>query len=111
MAFFFFFFFQKCWEVVKKDMMAVFKEFHESRKFEKSFNATFVVLIPKKAGVRAGHGSVWAGFSPFGNPTRASRVLKFPTRDSVKNMKNRQVSGGSDRVFWSGCSDCSGQLF
>ena len=47
---FFVAFFQKCWEVVKKDMMAVFKEFHESRKFEKSFNATFVVLIPKKAG-------------------------------------------------------------
>jgi hypothetical protein len=22
-------FFQKCWEVVKKDMMVVFKEFHE----------------------------------------------------------------------------------
>jgi hypothetical protein len=33
-----------------KDMMAVFKEFHESGKFEKSFNATFVALIPKKAG-------------------------------------------------------------
>ena len=31
-------------------MMAVFKEFHESGKFEKSFNATFVALIPKKAG-------------------------------------------------------------
>jgi hypothetical protein len=44
-------FFQKCWEVVKKDMMPVFKEFHESKKFEKSFDATFVALIPKKAGV------------------------------------------------------------
>ena len=43
--------FQKCREVVKKDMMAVFKEFHESGKFEKSFNATFVALIPKKVGV------------------------------------------------------------
>ena len=43
-------FFQTCWEVVKKDMMALFKEFHESRKFEKSINATFVALIPKKAG-------------------------------------------------------------
>jgi hypothetical protein len=32
-------------------MMPVFKEFHESRKFEKSFDATFVALIPKKAGV------------------------------------------------------------
>jgi hypothetical protein len=42
-------FFQTCWEVVKKDMIAVFKEFHESRKFEKSINATFVALIPKEA--------------------------------------------------------------
>jgi hypothetical protein len=30
--------------------MAVFKEFHSRGKFEKSFNATFVSLIPKKAG-------------------------------------------------------------
>jgi hypothetical protein len=43
---------------------------------------------------RAGHGSVWAGFNPFGNPTRASRVLKFPTRDSVKNMKKKKKSDG-----------------
>jgi hypothetical protein len=43
-------FFQKCWKVIKKDIMAVFKEFHETEKFEKSLNATFVALIPKKAG-------------------------------------------------------------
>jgi tripartite-type tricarboxylate transporter receptor subunit TctC len=32
------------------DLMAVFKEFHETGKFEKSLNATFVALIHKKAG-------------------------------------------------------------
>jgi hypothetical protein len=31
-------------------MMAVFKEFHESGKFEESFNATFVAFFPKNAG-------------------------------------------------------------
>jgi hypothetical protein len=35
---------------VKNDIMAMFKEFHRRGKFEKSFNATFVSLIPKKAG-------------------------------------------------------------
>jgi hypothetical protein len=30
---------------------------------------------------RAGHGSVRAGFGPFGHPTRAHRVWKFPTRN------------------------------
>jgi hypothetical protein len=43
-------FFQKCWDILKYDIMAVFAEFHSRGKFEKSFNATFVYLIPKKTG-------------------------------------------------------------
>jgi hypothetical protein len=39
-------FFQKCWEVLKEDIMKVFKELH----YRGKFNATFVSLIPKKAG-------------------------------------------------------------
>jgi hypothetical protein len=42
-------FFQKCWRVLKKDIMTVFSEFHKSCQFERSLNATFVSLIPKKA--------------------------------------------------------------
>lgn len=41
-------FFQKCWCVIESDVMAVFEEFHEFCNFEKSLNATFLVLIPKK---------------------------------------------------------------
>jgi hypothetical protein len=44
-------FFQKCWEVLKEDIMVVFKEFHGRGHFEKSINATFISLIPKKVGV------------------------------------------------------------
>jgi hypothetical protein len=41
-------FFQSCWEVVKADIMAFLDDFHGGYSFEKSLNATFVSLIPKK---------------------------------------------------------------
>ena len=39
-----------CWGVVKTDVMRVMHYFHQYGTFAKSLNATFVVLIPKKAG-------------------------------------------------------------
>jgi hypothetical protein len=41
-------FFQHCWNILKADIMAVFHEFHMHGQFEKSLNATFIALIPKK---------------------------------------------------------------
>ena len=41
-------FFYHCWRVVEKDVLAVFEEFYQHCKFEKSLNATFISLIPKK---------------------------------------------------------------
>ena len=41
-------FFQACWGIVKPDLMAVFHQFYANGQFEKSLNATFVTLIPKK---------------------------------------------------------------
>ena len=41
-------FFHHCWRVVKRDVLAVFEEFYQHSKFEKSLNATFIALIPKK---------------------------------------------------------------
>lgn len=43
-------FFVHCWSVIKDDFMSFLVEFHESGEFEKSLNASFVVLIPKKGG-------------------------------------------------------------
>ena len=41
-------FFQSCWSMVKTDIMNVFHNFHAQAMFKKSFNATFLTLIPKK---------------------------------------------------------------
>ena len=41
-------FFQSCWSLVKSDIMNVFHSFHALAVFEKSLNATFLALIPKK---------------------------------------------------------------
>ena len=41
-------FFHACWPFINDDMLAVLLEFHEYGSFERSLNATFVTLIPKK---------------------------------------------------------------
>ncbi len=43
-------FFQHCWCIVRGDILAVCNEFHKHCQFERSLNATFVSLIPKKHG-------------------------------------------------------------
>ena len=43
-------FFKVCWETLKEDLMQTIHNFHRKETFEKSFNATFVALIPKKHG-------------------------------------------------------------
>jgi hypothetical protein len=42
-------FFKNCWRVVQDDIMGFFEEIHEHGKFEKSLNASFIALIPKKS--------------------------------------------------------------
>ena len=42
-------FFHKCWSVVEKDVMEFFVYFHQHSVFERSLNASFLTLIPKKS--------------------------------------------------------------
>ena len=44
-------FFQACWGILKLDIMVVIYHFHVTGQFEKSLNATFTTLIPKKAAI------------------------------------------------------------
>ena len=41
-------FFHHCQRVVERDVLAIFEEFFQHCKFEKSLNATIIALIPKK---------------------------------------------------------------
>ncbi|WMV09007.1 hypothetical protein MTR67_002392 [Solanum verrucosum] len=38
------------WELIKEDILKTLQYFYEYQKFEKSLNATFIALIPKKVG-------------------------------------------------------------
>lgn len=42
-------FFQHCWGILREEFMNVSPEFHAQGKIERSLNASFVALIPKKA--------------------------------------------------------------
>ncbi|WMV34092.1 hypothetical protein MTR67_027477 [Solanum verrucosum] len=41
-------FFSQCWDIIRHELVAAVQNFHARECFEKSFNATFVALIPKK---------------------------------------------------------------
>ena len=44
-------FWQFSWDIVKEEVMLMFKEFYENAKFVHNLNATFIVLVLKKGGV------------------------------------------------------------
>ena len=43
-------FWQESWNLVKGEIVEMFREFHEKETFTRSLNTTFIVLIPKKCG-------------------------------------------------------------
>lgn len=43
-------FFQSFWSLIKQDIISTIQYFHSNQAFEKSFNATFIALVPKKSG-------------------------------------------------------------
>lgn len=43
-------FFQKCWDMMKDNLLELFRDFHLNGKISKGLNATFFTLIPKNSG-------------------------------------------------------------
>lgn len=77
-------FYQECWEIVKEDLMEVFNEFYERGTLNKSTNATFIVLVPKKEEVKE--------FSNFRPISLVSSLYKIIAK--VLSMRLRSMMEG-----------------
>ena len=80
---------QSCWDVVKSEVMGFFGEFYESECFERSLNATFAVLVPKKRGAEE-----LKDFRPISlvGGSLANRLKKLDTL--VSDFQHAFVGGG-----------------
>ncbi|WMV58634.1 hypothetical protein MTR67_052019 [Solanum verrucosum] len=79
-------FFQAFWETIKEDLMLTFQNFHCHQSFEKSFNATFVALIPKKAGAND-----LRDFRPISLITGVYKIIAKVLAERLKKMIDRLV--------------------
>ena len=80
-------FFHHCWRVVERDVLAVFEEFHQHCKFEKSLNATFIALIPKKNGASNIH-----DFRPISLVGSLYKILAKVLANRLKMVLDRLIS-------------------
>lgn len=78
---FFMAFFQSCWYVIRVDVMEVFLEFHQRVKIEKSLNATFITIIPKKVGAVE-----VKGFRPIGLVSGVYKIIAKVLANGLKVM-------------------------
>ena len=93
---------QFSWEIVKEDVMRVFREFHESGKFVRSLNTTFLVMIPKKkkgggggvlAHVTLGQLVLWEASTNFQLKSPLANRLKGVITELVNKAQNAFIGG------------------
>ena len=80
-------FYHHCWEVVKRGVLAVFEEFYQHSKFEKSLNATFIALIPKKNGA-----SNIRDFRPISLVGSVYKILAKVLANRLKEVLDQLIS-------------------
>ncbi|WKA01615.1 hypothetical protein VitviT2T_019886 [Vitis vinifera] len=80
-------FWQFCWDFVKEEVMGFLKEFHEHGRFVRSLNSTFLVLIPKKAGVED-----LRDFRPISLVGRLYKLLAKVLANRLKKVVGKVVS-------------------
>jgi hypothetical protein len=80
-------FFQVCWEVVKEDIMKIFREFHSKGKFEVSLNSTFISLIPKIPGA-----SEMKDFRPISLVGSLYKIIAKVLANKLKRVLDKVIS-------------------
>ena len=80
-------FYHHCWGVVERDVLVVFEEFYQHSKFEKSLNATFIALIPKKNGA-----SNIRDFRPISLVGSVYKILTKVLANRLKEVLDQLIS-------------------
>ncbi|WKA02561.1 hypothetical protein VitviT2T_020736 [Vitis vinifera] len=75
------------WDVVKVEIMAFFREFHERGRFVKSLNATFLVLVPKKRGAED-----LKNFKPISLVRSLYKLLVKVLTNRIKKVMGKVIS-------------------
>lgn len=76
----------KCWEVVKPDVIAAIRNFQNQGYFDKSLNATFKALIPKKMGA-----SELKDFRPISLIGSVYKIISKILTERLKNVMSKLV--------------------
>jgi hypothetical protein len=74
-------------QVIKEDVMAVFLDFFARGKFEKSFNATFISLIPKVSGA-----SEFKEFRPISLISGIYMIIAKVLANRMRSVVDRVIS-------------------
>jgi hypothetical protein len=90
-------FFQSCWDILHLDVMAVLHYFHGLSSFEKSLNATFVSLIPKKTAALE-----FKDFRPISLVGGTYKILAKLLANRLKVVLPKIISA-SQNAFVQGC--------
>ena len=89
-------FFQKCWNVVKGDIVWLFHNFHHREMFERSLNPAFISLIPKKKSRGCG---VQKDFRPISLIGSVYKILAKVLGNRVKKVLDKLISN-TQMLLW-----------
>ncbi|WMV19159.1 hypothetical protein MTR67_012544 [Solanum verrucosum] len=79
-------FFIHCWDVVKVEVIGAIQNFHSRGYFEKSFNATFIALIPKKMGA-----TELKDFRPISLISSVYKIISKVLTERLKKVMSKLV--------------------